>query len=420
MGVSLFMARKLQLSSGGRKSSPAVRVAVAAVALSVIVMLSAIAIVTGFKSEITDKVSGFNSDISIFPASASVDDVDEPDASSAILSLTPTLAGILDAQPYITDYALQASVPAIFKTDTDFKGIYLKSLSGRNLENFIAESVVEGNMPDYAADSCRDDIVISRKAAIQLGLHAGDRIDTYFMTDAITVRRLDVAAVFDSHFDSYDDSFAYCSLPLVQDLGRLSPSQGTSIAVSVKDFDNVDAYGQDLQETLVKAYADESIYRLLHVNTARRAGAAYFQWLDLLDMNVVVVLVLMTVVSCVTLISGMLILMVDKIRFIALMSALGAPRRIISRIFMLMAARIALYGLLIGDAVAIVLLYLQERYHIVPLDADTYYIDFVPVRLSFPSILILNLAIAAVIWLALIIPSRFAGKAAPARTLATE
>ena len=176
----------------------------------------------------------------------------------------------------------------------------------------------------------------------------------------------------------------------------------------------------ELRQTLHRAYADELIYRIYDISTARQAGAAYFNWLDLLDMNVIVVLVLMTVVACVTLVSGMLILMVDKIRFIALMSALGASRKRISRIFMLMAARITFYGLLIGDALALVLLLVQQQTHFMPLDAETYYIDFVPVRLSLAAFLILNISVMAIIWITLIIPSRFAGKAAPARTLANE
>ena len=413
MGVTIFLARRLSLSSGGRKSSPAVRVAIAAVALSVLVMMCSIAIVTGFKGEITDKVAGFNSHIVLTP----VADSDEP---TNLLTLTPSLRDILQQTPFIEDFALQASIPAIFKTPDDFKGVYLKSLSGAGLRNFIGNAITEGEMPDFDADSCRNDVVISRKAASLLNLKAGSDIDTYFITDAVRVRRLHVAAVFDSHFENYDDSFAYCSLGLVQELGNLPPGQGTSLAITVTDFSNVEENPMELRQTLHRAYADELIYRIYDISTARQAGAAYFNWLDLLDMNVIVVLVLMTVVACVTLVSGMLILMVDKIRFIALMSALGASRKRISRIFMLMAARITFYGLLIGDALALVLLLVQQQTHFMPLDAETYYIDFVPVRLSLAAFLILNISVMAIIWITLIIPSRFAGKAAPARTLANE
>ena len=368
MGVSLYIARRLSLASGGRGVSPAVSVAVVAVALSILVMMCAIAVVTGFKGEISSKVAGFNSHITITLNPTSVD----PQNPTPLVSLSPTLKSILDSQPYIKDAALQASIPAILKTQSDFKGVYLKSLSGKNLNDFIGSAIVEGHMPDYSVDSCANHIVISRKAALQLGLHSGDAIDTYFITDAVRVRRLKISAIFDSHFDTYD------------------------------------------------AYDQELIYKRYDVTTARQSGAAYFQWLDLLDMNVVVVLTLMTIVACITLVSGMLILMVDKVRFIALMSALGASRPTISRIFMLLAAKIAILGMLIGDALAIGLIYAQRATHFIPLDADSYYIDFVPVNLSWTAFIILNLAVLAIIWIVLILPSRFAGKAAPARTLAED
>lgn len=416
MGVTLFLARRLPLSSGGRKSSPAVRVAVAAIALSIIVMMCAIAIVTGFKAEITEKVAGFNSPILISADMADPTDTDQP----GILTLTPSMRKLLDSETDLADYALQASAPAILKTSDDFKGIYLKSLAGSSLTGFISSSIEEGALPDFSLDSCRNQIVISRKTADQLLLHVGDRIDTYFMTDAVKVRPLRVGAIFNSHFDNFDENFAYGALPLIQEMGNLSPGQGTSIAVAVKDFDKVQESASHLQSALIKGYEDEYVYRLYKVTTARQSGAAYFQWLSLLDMNVIVVLVLMTIVSCVTLVSGMLILMVDKIRFIALMSALGASRKLISRIFMMMASRIALWGLAIGDILALIILYVQYHTHFIKLDPDTYYIDFVPVRISIPALIILDIAVMAVIWLVLIVPSRFAGRAAPARTLATE
>ena len=419
MGATLYLARRLSLSSGGKKSSPAVRVAITAVAMSVIVMMWAVAVVTGFKTEISTKVSGFNSHLSISPDPDSNDSNGDA-ASGAVMTLTPTLKSMLDDVPYITDYALQVSIPAIFKTNDDFKGIYLKSLSGSALRRFIESSIIEGRIPDYNVDSCRNHIAVSRKAADQLGLHPGDVIDTYFISDAIRARRLKVAAVFDSHFDAFDDSFAYSSLSLIQELGNLSPNQGTSLALTTDDLDNVTLYAADLQRHLFKTYADQTIYRPYAVSSARQSGAAYFQWLSLLDMNVIVVLILMTVVATITLISGMLILMVDMIRFIALIGALGASRRQISRIFMLMAARIAIYGLLIGDITGISLLILQAKSHFIPLDPDSYYIDFVPVEISIPAILIMNICVLAIIFISLAIPSRFAGKAAPARTLASE
>lgn len=412
----LYIARRLSLASEGNRISPAVGVGIAAVALAVVVMAAAIAIVVGFKREITSKVAGFNSHIVVMPTP------DAPSQSGAVgtLTLTPSLKSVLDSQPYIREYSLQAAIPAILKTPTDFKGVYLKSLSNAETREFIASAVTSGSLPDFEADSARNLVAISRLAASRLGLKAGDRIDTYFIADRIIVRPLKVAAVFNSHFDSYDDAFIFGSLDLIRDVAGLSPNEATSIAISVDDFADVEYNSAELRAALLDAYTQGLTYRMYDVVDARQSGAGYFHWLSMLDTNVIVVLTLMTIVAVITLISGMLILMVDKVRVIALLSALGASRKMIGRIFMLLAARIALIGLLIGDAASLLLLYTQKATHFIPLDPDSYYIDFVPVEISIPAMLLLNAGVLAIIWISLILPSRFAGKAAPARTLARE
>ncbi|MDE7462885.1 MAG: ABC transporter permease [Muribaculaceae bacterium] len=426
MGVSFFLARRLSLSSQGHRSSPAVRVAVTAVALSVIVMMGAIAIVMGFKDEITRKVSGFNSHILLTlhqsapdPESISDDDYSESDRST-ILTLTPTLNKIILSSPGVTDVAVQASIPAILKPAGDFKGVYLKSLEGESLKDFISSSLLKGSLPDYSSSESDNLIVISSKVADALSLSAGDSVDTYFITDKLRVRKLKIAGVFDSHFEAYDDSFIYGSLRLIQNLAALTPGQGTSLAVSVADLSRVDQTADLLTDNLISAYQQGMIYRLYRAESVTQTGAAYFQWLSMLDMNVVVVLVLMTIVACVTLCSGMLILMMDKVRFIALMQALGASRALIGRIFLLLSVRIALIGLAIGDIIGIGILYLQQRFHFMHLDAESYYIDFVPVKLSAPPILILNASVIGIILCVLWLPSRLSQKKVPARLLAGE
>lgn len=420
MSAYFFIARKLSISSEGR-FSPAVGVGITAVALAVIVMTCAIAIVQGFKREITNKVAGFNSHIMITPVVES--DNESPEngrPASNLISLTPSLKSVLDSKPYITGYALQAAVPSIFKTKSDFKGAYLKSLTGENNLEFVSSSLVSGKIPDYSDPDSKEKILLSSSIASELGLKTGDKIDTYFITDKILVRRLEIAGIYNSHFDIYDRTYAYGSLPLVQELGSAGSNQATSVSASVDDFSKIDEYGADLSATLFEKYESNYLYRLFNVTTARQAGSGYFHWLSMLDTNVVVVLTLMTIVAVITLISGMLILMVDKVRVIALLASLGAGRKLISGIFMLLASKIALIGIVLGDILALTLLYFQNKTHFIPLDPDSYYIDFVPVEISVPVILILNVAIFSIILIALILPSRFAGKVAPARTLARE
>ena len=407
-GYPLFIARRLSLGPGGRKASPAVRVAIAAVALSVALMLASIAIVLGFKKEIEDKVVGFNSHLTVYSYPLSPDD-------SNIVTLTPTIRNILDTIPYIKDYSLQAVIPGILKTPGDFKGIP----EGVTRE-FLASTLEEGEMPDYSRDDSSYKILISAIASRELGLHAGDKVDTYFFSDDIRVRRLEVAGVFNSHFESYDDVLVFGPLSLIQRLAALNDRQGISIVVTVDRPRMAPQYAGQLDLTLRRALAEGLIFKAYHVDNVYNQGAGFFRWLSLLDTNVAVVLILMTFVACITLVSGMLIIILDKKRFIGLMKSLGAPTGKVRQVFMLLAVRIALTGLIIGNAAMLGLLYAQRATHFIPLDPESYYIDFVPVVISWPAVAALNAGVLAVVYLVLILPSRFVSKISPAEKMRYE
>jgi len=413
MSVSLFLARRLSLSSGRRKSSPAIRVSVAAVALSVAVMLASLAVVIGFKREIKGKITGFNSHISLY-------DMPTESGGDNLVTLTPSLTAMLDELPFVTDYSLEVSIPAILKTSSDFKGVYLRSLNGESTRQFILSNLEEGRMPDYSQPESEKKIVISRRAASQLGLKTGDKIDTYFISDDVRVRRLEIVGIYNSHFDSYDQVLIYGALPLIQGVAGISKSQGTSIQVQTDDFGRVDEYADEVQTVLAMGVADGRLFRYYRVDTARNQGAGYFHWLALLDTNVAVVLALMTIVAVATLISGMLILILDKKRFIGVTRAMGASVADVRRVFVYLALKVAMWGMLIGNIVMIALLYCQDRTHFLPLDPEAYYIDFVPVEINWTAIVIMNAVCLVVIYLSLILPSRFVARISPAEAMRSE
>ena len=415
MNYPLFLARRLSLSAGGHKSSPAIKVAITAVALSIAVMLAAISIVLGFKREIREKVVGFNSHITLYSVAQSEGD-------DNLVSLTPSLVKLLDEEDYITDYSLEASIPAILKTPDNFKGVYLRSLSGKQINDFLTKNLEEGNLPDsrQPADSTSLQVVISRIAARQLNLKPGDKIDTYFISDDVRVRKLEITGIFNSHFDSYDDIYLYGSLGLIQELGGIGNHQGTTIQVQTNDFNNLEENTLRLQNRLMEALADGTVYKFYRADNALQQGAGYFRWLSLLDTNVIVILVLMTFVACITLISGMLIIILDKKRFIGLIRSLGARRSKVRSVFIYMALKVAITGMIIGNGLMLLLLYFQNRFHLIPLNPEAYYIDFVPVEFNWPLFGILNLGVAFIIYLSLILPSWFASGISPAETMRYE
>lgn len=402
----------MSLASNGGKNSPAIKVAVAAVALSVAVMLAAVAIVLGFKKEIHDKAVGFNSHITLYAASHGEE--------GNTLTLTPTLANMMSDLPFVKEFNIQSVIPAILKTPTDFKGVYLKGLIGDQGRQFMQSNLIEGSVPDYSKEENRLKVLISEKAARELGLKTGDNIDTYFISDDVRVRRLKVAGVYNSHFEAYDDILVFGDIATVQQLGLLQPNQGTALLINVDDFDQVEQYSAEIQNKLTQALADGILYRQYIVENVQTQSVGLFRWLSLLDMNVAVVLALMTVVACITLISGMLIIILDKKRFIGLMKALGAPSAAIRRIFIYLAIKIAAIGLAIGNLLMLALLFIQKHTHFIPLDPDSYYIDFVPVEISWISVAVLNIGVLIVIYVALVFPSRSVAKVSPAETMRYE
>lgn len=413
MNYPLFLARRLSLSSGGKRKAPAVAVAISAVALSVAVMIAAVSIVLGFKQEIRNKIVGFNGHLTIYAAPMTEND-------DNVVTLTPSLKKELDKLHFIKGYSLQAAIPAILKTNSDFKGVYLKGLSGELTSDFIRNNLVEGSVADYSNPDNKTKVVISKIASDQLGLKTGDKIDTYFISDEVRVRRLEITGIFNTHFDHYDNVMIFGSLPLVQQLGSIDPDQGTYLQIATSDFDKIPEHGHELQMHLNEALADGTLFRMYRTDNVINQGAGYFNWLNLLDTNVAVVLALMMIVGCVTLISGMLIIILEKKRFIGLMKALGAPTSAVRSIFIFLAIKIALSGMLIGNIIMIAAMMVQDKTHLIPLDPNSYYIDFVPVHISWGAIIALNIGVLAVTYLVLILPSRFVAKISPAETMRYE
>lgn len=411
MNYALYLGRRLALGSQGRKGSPGVKVATAAIALSVAVMVASIAIVLGFKREITDKVLGFTSHIVM---TVSQDDSDN------ILTLTPTLKKILDSQDFIKDYSLQISIPTILKTNDDFKGVFLKNLEDKSTRDFLKSNLISGVIPDYTQDSTRLEVVMSRFAASQLGLKQDDKVDCYFINDEVKVRRVKIAGIYDSHFDAYDDLMVYGSRGLSEAFTGLKPNQGSSLLITIKDFDRLDQETLALQSSLNQALNEGLIYKSYNLENAHVQGASYFHWLSMLDTNVIVVLTLMMIVGCVTLVSGMLTIILDKKRFIGLIKSLGAPTGKVRQVFIYLALRVTLTGMIIGNALIFAFLLIQDRYHIFKLDASSYYIDFVPVELNWNAFALLNLGVLVIVYLTLIFPSRIIANISPSETMRSE
>lgn len=410
MYYPLFLARRLSLNNNKGGKSPAVTVAIISTALSVAVMIAAIAIVLGFKEQIREKVVGFNGHISLYRLSTEEND-------DNLIELDDFLQGQLDSTPYVTDYSLQVAIPAILKTQEDFKGVYLKALNGSEPVKYLINNLEQGEIPDYSSEENKNKILISRIGANQLKLNVGDKIDTYFISDEVRVRKLEIAGIYNSHFDQYDNVLIYGSMPLVAQLGNLEENQGTFVLIYTDNFDNIPYYSALLQNTLNEHALNGETAKFYRTDNVMNQGRGFFSWLSLLDTNVVVIIVLMLIIGAVTLISGMLIIILERKKFIGTMRALGASTSKIRSVFIFIAIKIAFLGILIGDILMIIFLWFQDKYHFIGLDADSYYIDFVPVYLTPWIVIAINAGVVGVTYLVLVLPSRFVGKISPAESM---
>ena len=413
MNYPFFLARRLSLASDGRKNSPAVTVAVISVAVAVAVMIASVAIVLGFKQEIRNKVVGFNGHITLYKIPGADDD-------DNLISLTPALKETLDSLDFVTEYAVVAAIPAIMKTPEDFKGVYLKGMDGKLTSSYLQSNLEEGFIPDFTVDSLKNHIIISKIAANKLNLRAGDKIDTYFMSDDIKVRRLSIAGIYNTHFEQYDDVLIFGSMSLIAQLADLPENSGTYLMINTDNFDKIPENTFILQDAVNQRALRGLSQTYYRTDNVLSQGRGYFSWLSLLDTNVAVIIVLMLIIGCVTLISGMLIIILERKKFIGVMRALGADSGHISKVFVYVALKIALWGIIIGDACILIFLYCQHRYHFLRLDAESYYIDFVPVYLSPLVVTLLNIGVLLITYLVLVLPSRFVAKISPAESMERE
>lgn len=392
MSFELKLARRLTVSAeGNRKTSPAVAVAVAGVALSVIIMLLSVAIMAGFKGEVTKRLLELDNQITISGYST--------DNQPSAFDPTEVLNAI--SLPDNARAVAQNSVAGILKTDNDFSGINLQSRA----DDTLADSV----------------IVLSETLARKLQLSEGDRVAAYFFIDnRLRTRMLTVATPYSTGFEEHDAVTAYCSPQLPEQLLGIESGHAQTLGINGLSPEQIEPLASSIYSDLLTAYYSGKLTSIYGISTVFQTQGAFFTWLGLLDTNVVVILILMGCVAAFTLISSLFIIILERVQTIGLLKALGANNTQIRRVFMLMAERLVLRGLLIGNIVGIGIIVVQNLTHIIPLDAAAYYVDFVPVELSVSAVVWLNLGAIALSWLVLMLPAMIVARISPATTMRYE
>ncbi len=415
MNLGYWISRRLRGAKGIPASTSTGKIiAIVGVALALAVMEISLSVAVGFKNEIRRKVMGFDASITVLPPynrRTGVCATSMHLSDSLITSIKKSIPG--------HDIVQTMRREAVLKTDSNFVAIECVAHSVNHSTAFEQEMMKEGYLPQFSLGA-QDSIVLSRPAARDMGLKVGDKAYLYFFVDNdVKARRVYVAGLYESNFGEYDKSVVYSSLPMLRSLGD------DSLVVSSLDLENIPedsiAYlSTKLQNDVIEDYRLGNVTWPHAVNNILATGAMFFNWLGLLDTNVVVIFILMLCVAGFTLISSLFIIILDRVQTIGLLRAMGASKSLVTRVFINIAMQLVGYGLILGNIIGIGFILAQRAWHIMPLNPEMYYLSYVPVNLNWFYLALINLGVIFATWLILILPAKMAARIDPASTMRYE
>ncbi|HUW05153.1 MAG TPA: ABC transporter permease [Williamwhitmania sp.] len=409
--LELFVARRISRDREAKKavSRPITRISIVAVALSLAVMIVSVAIVTGFKNQITDKVLGFGGHIQIQNYDSNTSYETRPITDT--LAFVPKLTSI----PGIAHTQIYAYKPGIIKTKTDIQGVVLKGVSTDFDWSFFKKNLTEGTVLNLSDSTSSNQILISKSIANLLKLSLGDKVDFYFVQEPPRVRRFKIVGIYDTKFDEFDKTFVFCDIKQIQALNGWSRNQISGIELTTSDFNNVDEITNRVEDLAgFTVLPDGSGIKVTNI---KEKYSQIFDWLNLQDTNVAVILFLMLFVAGFNMISGLLIFILERTFMIGVLKALGARNWMIQKIFLYHSAYVTGLGLFWGNVIGIGLCFLQQQFHIIKLDESSYYLSSVPINLQLSHILMLNAGTFAAVFVMLLIPSLLISRITPEKTL---
>lgn len=415
MNFSFFIAHKLYKDKGGRQhvSRPAITIATAGVAIGLVVMLLSVFVVLGFKHTIRDKVIGFGSHIQVTNFMTQMSSDQAPIAMND--SMIKVIGGI-EGVKHVERFAYKQG---ILKTDSDFLGVMFEGVAQEYDTTFIHQNMVAGSIPKFSDSQSGNHILISQNIADKLKVNAGDRIFAYFIDEnGVRMRRFTIQGIYQTNLSQYDQVMCFADLYTTVKLNAWQPDQVSGAAITVNDFKQLDEVESRFVEKINRT--EDRYGETYATQTIRDINPQIFSWLDLLDMNVWIILVLMVSVAGVTMISGLLIIILERTTMIGVLKALGTRNKTIRHIFLWFAAFIIGRALLIGNAIALVMALLQQWTGIIKLDPATYYVSTVPVEINIPLLIILNVATLLISLFVLIAPSYLISHIHPAKSMRYE
>ncbi len=414
MNLPRFIAIRLFRSPDSEKqiSRPAVLIATIGVAVGLAVMILAVAVIIGFKSQVRDKVVGFGSHIQVTNLQALRSYETRPVAANE------DLFTLLKEYPSIKHIQRYATKPGMVKTSDAFSGMVLKGVGSEYDLTFFRRHLLEGEIPPFNDTIATNQILISKSFAEKMKLKLGDKIDTYYIQEEVRTRRLLVTGIYQTNFSDFDNLFLLTDLYTVSRLNQWQPDQVSGLEIELYDYRELEECTIELADALYGI--SDSYGEIYCVRNVEQLNQPIFAWLDILDLNIWVILILMIGVAGFTMVSGLLILIIERTSMIGTLKSLGANNFTVRKIFLWLAVFLIGRGMVWGNAVGIGLCLLQRYTGLFHLDPQTYYMDTVPISLNLWALLLLNICTLLATMLILIGPSYLIAHIRPATSMRYE
>ena len=409
MNSSIFIAKRLFTAkeNNNNYTRPIIRIAILAIAISVAVMILSVFILSGFKDNISNKVIGFGSHIKITKFNNNQSFENDP------IDFNVDIYDKINNLDFVSHINIYATKAGIIKNDIDIHGIVLKGVSGDYNWEFFKNNLISGDIPNIQ-DSTKiasNDILISESISKKLNIKLGEELVIYFIQNPARVRKFKVSGIYKTALSEFDDITAIADLNHLIKLNNWNTNQIGGYEIKTKDFDNVSSYTSEI---------DELIDFDLKAQNSKDLNPQIFDWLRLQDFNVVIILILMLLVGCVNMVTSLLIIILEKSKFIGVLKAIGLSNWNIRKIFIYNSLYILLNGLFWANLVVILFTFFQKRFHLISLDETIYFMSSVPVKFDVFSMFIINIGTIIICYLVLIIPTILIAKISPAKSIRFE
>ena len=410
-----FIAKRFSYSAMGRRKRSllsGLKIATFGIAVGLAVMIIAVSVVVGFKKEVRGQIIGFGGHIQIISFNSSASFEKPP-----IIITDSTLRDISQIK-FLQRIDRIVTKSGILKTDGDFKGVVFKGVDNSYDWSFFKKNLISGSIIDFSNSENKNKVLISRSLANNLKLKVGDDLPAYFFQTQVRARKFKISGIYSTTFSEFDNLFVICNLDPIRQLNGWDTTQISSLEIILSDFDKLDYTANEVRSLVGNRFDTNGlIYNTL---TIKELYPDIFNWLDMLDINAWIIIVLMMIVAGFNMISGLLILILQRTQTIGIFKALGMKNSQIRIIFLLNAMFFVLKGMFWGNIIGLGLALTQYFTHIIPLNPDFYYTSYVPVTVNWLFITLLNIGVFVFSILMLILPSHIITKILPAKSIKFE